>query len=411
MSTWRKLIVSKVILSDGQYRQAGEGVQILDHFPPMVYDVEYAPPKSSETPGLYLVPSHMSLYSGQLYGDVYTKVDNLFALYDYTNRSQGAIMSGPRGTGKTIMCKVAIARALERDMAVLVVTKPYPGLVKFINSIAQPIAVLFDEFEKIFPRGYSTMMRDENDSDGSGIFGATGMSDRMTTQAEMLGMFDGTASTYLRIWLITCNNVNLLDENLVNRPGRFYYHFRFPHLKSTTITQVLKARIPKSMYKEIPKVVQFAETVYPLNYDCLNAIAIGLERGVKFEEVVADLNVIPTGYLQFKVVILFSGGEYSDPATVYVKASVFATRKRKSDVKFVTISVHDRRLTTIGLPLKQLVYNPELKCYMLAPNTFPPLKDLPPGFNPDAYQFREIRIIPELDPNNLTQSFHLDDDD
>lgn len=384
----------KIILSDGKYRVAGSEVTIYDELPTNVYTVEY-----SESGGHYLLPSNMSLDYGVLYGGVDRKVDNLFKLYDYTNRSQGAIMSGPRGAGKTLISKVVIARGLERGMPALLVNHAYPDLVKFISSITQPLVVLFDEFEKNFSKGYD--MYDGPNRNMGDIKKAP------TTQADMLGMFDGTASIYRRIWLITCNNVKLLDENLVNRPGRFYYHFRFPYLTADIIRSVMMTRLPKSRYAEIDKVTQFAETAYPLNYDCLNAIITGLETGTTFEEVLADLNIIPTGFLNFTVEVEFETGTVSDPATVYIRSEEFAERIKGHVLRPVPICVGGNLLFRMVIPFHRIDWKPGLKKYLMRPADYPIIKSLPAGYDLEQYRIKTITLTPNLTDINSPKNFEL----
>ena len=99
-------------------------------------------------------------------------------------------------------------------MPVIIVDTYIPGLANFIEEIEQEVMVMFDEFDKTF----------------GGVNKSDGMAD---PQTELLTLFDGLAQGK-KLYVITCNNLNTLSDYLVNRPGRFHYHFRL------IIRQILK---------------------------------------------------------------------------------------------------------------------------------------------------------------------------
>ena len=80
-------------------------------------------------------------------------------------------------------------------------------------------------------------------------------------------------------------------DYLVNRPGRFHYHFRFAYPSHREITEYLQDKLNPEFYSEIEEVVKFSSKVN-LNYDCLRAIAFELNMGIPFEEAITDLNIL-----------------------------------------------------------------------------------------------------------------------
>ena len=80
---------------------------------------------------------------------------------------------------------------------------------------------------------------------------------------------------------------------MINRPGRFHFHFRFEYPTADEVRNYLTDKIDKKYFSEINKVVSFSRKI-KLNYDCLSAIALELNEGEKFEETIKDLNIINT---------------------------------------------------------------------------------------------------------------------
>lgn len=130
---------------------------------------------------------------------------------------------------------------------------------------------MFDEFDKTF----------------GGVNKSDGMAD---PQTELLTLFDGLAQGK-KLYVITCNNLNTLSDYLVNRPGRFHYHFRFDYPTDSEITEYMTDKLHEEYYSEISKVIAFSKRV-SLNYDCLRAIAFELNTGLKFEEAIKDMNIL-----------------------------------------------------------------------------------------------------------------------
>lgn len=156
-------------------------------------------------------------------------------------------------------------------MPVIIVDTYIPGIANFIEEIEQEVLVMFDEFDKTF----------------GNIKAADGMAN---PQTELLTLFDGLAQGK-KLYVITCNNINTLSDYLVNRPGRFHYHFRFDYPTDSEITEYMRDKLHKEYYGEISKVIAFSKRV-SLNYDCLRAIAFELNTGLQFQEAIKDMNIL-----------------------------------------------------------------------------------------------------------------------
>ena len=154
---------------------------------------------------------------------------------------------------------------------------------RFIESVDQECVVLFDEFDKTFK---------SNDDDDE--------------QAALLSLFDGTTGGK-KLFIVTCNELYSLNSYIVNRPGRFHYHFRFDYPSPDDIREYLRDKLNAGFYGEIEKVVDFSRKV-SLNYDCLRSIAFELNNGGDFASAVIDLNIMTTEDEEYSVYLFFENG-------------------------------------------------------------------------------------------------------
>ena len=184
------------------------------------------------------------------------------------NRSLGVILSGDKGIGKSLFAQMLAKEANNIGLPVILVTNAYPGIADFIDSIQQEVLVLFDEFEKVFSN--------EDDQDNS--------------QNKLLSLFDGL-SQQKRIYAITINKMYNVSEFMINRPGRFHYHFRFEYPDAEEITTYMHDKLDPAYYNQISKVISFSRRM-SLNYDCLRAIATELNFGTPFTDAIQDLNIL-----------------------------------------------------------------------------------------------------------------------
>jgi SpoVK/Ycf46/Vps4 family AAA+-type ATPase len=110
--------------------------------------------------------------------------------------STGVMLSGVKGTGKTVMAKVI---AQNSNLPVIVVDEDFPtGRINdFFRKFSTPVAVIFDEVDKHW------------------------------NTEELLGWLDGVQTNAKKLVLFTCNNENNISEFLQNRCSRIRYKRHF----------------------------------------------------------------------------------------------------------------------------------------------------------------------------------------
>lgn len=269
----------KVIRTGNKYQICSDSVQTYDQLPTATYTVEY-----DRDEGCYLTRIPDITVREKSYGVHLEKAGKVLSSFRDFHRSLGVILSGDKGIGKSMFAKIVCERALKEGYPVILVENSVPGLARYIDSVMQECVVLFDEFDKIF--------KSNSDKDD---------------QAGLLSLFDGTSGGK-KLYLVTCNELYSLNTYIVNRPGRFHYHFRFDYPLPDDIRAYLTDKLKPEYAGEIEKVVDFSRKT-SLNYDCLRAIAFELNRGTDFAHAIADLNIMTTDQEEYRVYLYLDNGK------------------------------------------------------------------------------------------------------
>jgi hypothetical protein len=271
----------RIVNTGNNFKIYDNSLQTFDNLPTQSYIVRY-----DKMSGFFLETYPNIEITEKIYGvhrEKVAKVMNSFKIFD---RNLGVILSGAKGIGKSICAKLLAEDAIAQGYPLIVVNQYIPGIADYIASIEQEVVVLFDEFDKTFFSG-------DRDSIGD-------------PQTEMLTLFDGL-SMGKKLFVVTCNELKNLNDYLVNRPGRFHYHFRFDYPTDGEVREYLTDKLGKELFGEIEKVVAFAHKV-DLNYDCLRSIAFELSNGSSFEEAIADLNIMNIQREHYNIVAIFKDG-------------------------------------------------------------------------------------------------------
>ena len=220
--------------------QLGAGA-LLKKLPANVYEVQY-----SEMTGFYLSFVREKFATPQrVYGNSFARVDKVLNLYNERTGNTGVLMTGDKGTGKTLLLSLIANAAIERlDIPVIQVTQGYHGsqFLSFIQSLGE-VCLVFDEFAK-------TYSKKEN-------------------QETLLSLLDG-ADKVKRLTILTENNQHSVSEYLINRPGRIFYHFKYGKLDEQTITEYCADnQVSPSVTRDI---IAIARSVYIFSFDMLAAI-------------------------------------------------------------------------------------------------------------------------------------------
>lgn len=266
-----------IVESGKRYRIFNNAITTYDQLPPKTYRVDYDP----ETRIFSLLEAHdFEIPETKIYGQHLDKVKKVLNSMDKMNRNLGVILSGDKGIGKSLFSKCLGLKARKKGIPVILVNEYHEGIANFLEEIEQTVMILFDEYDETF---------DEK---------------KHNCQAEMLSLFDGV-SAGKKLFVITCNEIQSLSQYLINRPGRFHYHFRFLYPTADEIRDYMEDKLDKQYYDEIENVIAFSVRMN-LNYDCLRSIAFELNNGLKFQQAINDLNIIRISqYKNIKIIVEF----------------------------------------------------------------------------------------------------------
>ena len=283
-----------VVNSGSRYQIYGEDVKTYKELPVASYEVDF-----HKMIGFFLT-SRPDLVANEekIYGNHEKRVDKVMQSFRISDRNFGIILSGQKGIGKSLFARILAQKSIEAGMPVITVTGYIPGISDFIASIEQEVVVIFDEFEKTF-----------------------GKHDDMDPQEEMLSLFDGL-NNGKKLFVITCNEVNKLNSYLLNRPGRFHYHFNIKNPSGSEVREYMSDKLLPEYQSEIDRIVNFANTIN-ITYDYLRAIAFELNQGYTFEECLNDLNITRTSDVRFDMLVILQDGamyqSYSQSFDLYEK--------------------------------------------------------------------------------------------
>lgn len=269
----------KVIQSGTRFDIYDDSIRSFDRLPVGTYEIHY-----SQQSGCFLVQRSDLTVNEKTYGVQNEKVEKVLSSFRLFNRSLGVILSGDKGIGKSMFARAVCVAAIKEGYPVIVIDACLPGIAKLISSVDQECLILFDEFDKTF--------KEKDDRDD---------------QTSLLSLFDGTDAGK-KLYIVTCNELYSLSSFIVNRPGRFHYHFRFDYPSPEDITEYLHDHLQKEHYSEIGSVVEFSKKI-SLNYDCLRSIAFELNLGQRFSDALNDLNIMTTEKERYNIWLYFDNGK------------------------------------------------------------------------------------------------------
>lgn len=229
--------------------------------------------KNPMTGALFLEEIDSFPQPSKVYGNIGARADRIIHTFLSRSVQTGVLLSGEKGSGKSLMAKLLSAKAATLGIPTITVNAPWTGdpFFQLIQKIEQPAVILLDEFEKVY------------DS---------------VEQREVLTLFDGVFPTK-KLFVLTCNDINRIDSHMQNRPGRMYYAIEYKGLDETFIHEYCADQLQNHSERTVSQIVNlsrlFDADYCPFNFDMLKALVEEMNRyGETPQEALELLNINPS---------------------------------------------------------------------------------------------------------------------
>ena len=228
----------------------------------------------------------------KIYGDVKSRSKRILHTFNDRGTNTGVLLHGMKGTGKSLLSRQVCLDAVAEGKPVIFIASPYSGpkFTEFMESIIQPCVINIDEFEKTYG----------DREDGK-------------KQEGLLSMMDGI-SKQNKLWLLTVNETNRVNQYMMNRPNRLFYKFEYGIIPVEVVEEICADK--GFTNEQTENLVSVYSLIKELTFDVLMAI---IEESKRYNE-------MPQECIRFlNIDIGESSGIYNPEIKIIKNGSVILT--------------------------------------------------------------------------------------
>lgn len=231
-----------------------------DELPPGTYSMRLS------MEGYYLERRDDFDIKHKIYGSANRRADRIINSFNERSGNTGVILRGEKGSGKTLLAKIIAERFVNSGYVALLINEQFhgEGFNAFLSNIKQPCVVIFDEFEKVYPK---------------------------EKQSPLLTTFDGMFPSK-KLFIVTVNDFYGVNDFFKDRPGRFLYSYAYAGLEEDFIREYCEENLNDK--SNINGIVVLSSTFTRFNFDMLKSLVEEMNRyNESVSQSLEHLNISP----------------------------------------------------------------------------------------------------------------------
>lgn len=293
-----------------QYKISGNRVEVIpdgaidiqSKLPPATYFLKFE--KTPAFQGFFLEKGNNFSSVEKVYGDLKSRTNRIVETYlDRKKRgvNTGVLLSGIKGSGKTLQSKMVSNTLLTKyKIPTIIIADAFDTafLSLWLKDLTDPALILFEEFEKIYSsrgslgRKLTYGGRPGQMDEAVDVHETSARMNLADMQDGLLTLLDGVMNSN-KLFIFTCNTIAHVNDLLINRPGRVWYHFKYAGLDDEVVKSYCEEKMKNP--DDIKAVMQIADYLDEgFTFDILQSIVEETHRqNVSPLEAMEFLNVEP----------------------------------------------------------------------------------------------------------------------
>lgn len=238
------------------------GNEIIKEFPAGVFSLKFHPDHGA----WFDKEPTIEVNLDRVFGSHKKYADLFYNAYENRDKSTGVLLTGLKGTGKTLISKILASKFIEKSLPVIIIdrTLPVPVISDTLSKIKTGYLLIIDEFEKNY---------EEDD------------------QNKLLSFLDGVQSSK-RMIIIIANNQRKLTPYILDRPNRMLFRRDFEGITREELNDYLDSRIGNEHADLRADLNNYVRVTRNISFDIVtNIVETALLFGFDFKEILELLNI------------------------------------------------------------------------------------------------------------------------